>query len=340
MTTILASMQNSLLALESTKDGWKAYERLNQHNPTSLAYDPQNTERAYCGTFDSGLWKTDDNGQTWEKTSLKVSGSNITSISVSPVEKGKEGFNRLFVGMEPSVIFSSSDGGQTWEKINGFSKLPSSSSWSFPPRPWTHHVRWIEPDVNKKGYVFVAIEAGALIRSFDGGQTWIDRVEHGPYDTHVLRTHRKHPERLYSAAGDGYFESRDYGDTWKNSCEGLGHHTYLSGIAINADDPQNIVVSAASNAWKAHSRQDPESFVYRYSSGDKKWNLVSDGTPNSKGTIISILESNPDVRDEFYCLNNRGIYCSKDSGISWDVLDIPWPKEYNLQHPWALAIRG
>ena len=38
MTTILASMQNSLLVLDSTKDGWKVHEHLKQHNPTSLAY--------------------------------------------------------------------------------------------------------------------------------------------------------------------------------------------------------------------------------------------------------------------------------------------------------------
>ena len=69
------------------------------------------------------------------------------------------------------MIFSSGDGGQTWEKIDEFNKLPLSSVWSFPPRPWTHHVRWIEPNVHKEGYIFVAIEAGALIRSFDGGQT-------------------------------------------------------------------------------------------------------------------------------------------------------------------------
>ncbi|MDF0682041.1 MAG: hypothetical protein P0116_13870 [Candidatus Nitrosocosmicus sp.] len=49
-------------------------------------------------------------------------------------------------------------------KIDEFNKLHSSSTWSFPPRPWTHHVRWIEPDVNNKDYIFVAIEAGALIK--------------------------------------------------------------------------------------------------------------------------------------------------------------------------------
>jgi hypothetical protein len=110
-------------------------------------------------------------------------------------------------------------------------------------------------------------------------------------------------------------------------------------LAVNSSDPQNLIVSAASNARKAHARQDSESFVYRRSSDNKKWNLVTDGIPDSKGTIISVLESNPHIRDEFYCFNNRGIYCSKDSGISWNMLEIPWSKEYNSQHPMALAIQ-
>jgi photosystem II stability/assembly factor-like uncharacterized protein len=273
------------------------------------------------------------------------------SLAVSHTEKGKEGFSRLFVGTEPSMIFSSADGGYNWEQMDQFNKLPSSSSWSFPPRPWTNHVRTIEPDINKKEFIFVAIEAGALIKSIDGGKTWLDRVEGGPYDTHTLITHRKAPGRLYSAAGDGYFESQDYGNSWERLVEGLGQHTYLSDIAVNSDNPQNLIISAASNAFKAHYREDPESFVYRcccssdsYDDDNsekriRRWSLATDGLPESKGTIISILKSNPKIKDEFYCLNNKGIYCSKDSGISWDMLVIPWSKEYYLHHPWSLAIR-
>jgi photosystem II stability/assembly factor-like uncharacterized protein len=343
LTTILAALEDLVLIVESSKDGWKVQESLKGQKPSSLVFDPEHPQRAYCGTSDNGLYKTDDNGQTWEKTSLKASNSSIMSLSVSPIEKGQDGFNKIFVGMEPSIIYSSIDGGHTWEKIDEFNKLPSHSTWSFPPRPTTHHVRWIEPDVNRKEYLFVAIEAGALIKSFDGGKTWIDRILNSPYDTHELRTHRKSPKRLYSAAGDGYFESQDYGVSWKNLDEGLGEHTYLLGIAVNSHDPENIVVSAASNAWQAHYRQGAESFVYRRSydihDNDETWALTTDGLPESKGTIISLIESNPKIKDEFYCLNNRGIYCSKDSGISWDMLDIPWTKEYHLQHPWALAVK-
>ena len=343
MTTVLASLQNSLLVANSSKDGWRVKEHFKGLDPSSLVCDSQNSERAYCGTFDNGLLKTDDNGYTWNKTSLNTSGCNIMSLATRSMEKGEKRFDKLFVGMEPSIIYSSIDGGNTWEKINEFNKLPSSSSWSFPPRPWTHHVRWIEPDVNRKDYLFVAIEAGALIKSFDGGKTWIDRIENSPYDTHTLRTHKKAPQRLYSSAGDGYFESQDYGASWKKLDQGLGQHTYLLGIAVNSDDPENIIISAASNAWQAHYRQDAETLVYRRSydihDSDKRWTLTTDGLPESKGTIISMIESNPKIKDEFYCLNNRGIYCSKDSGISWDVLDIPWAKEYHLQHPWALAVK-
>ena len=335
-------MQTNLLVLDSTKDGWKVHEGLKNVNPSSVAFDPLRHDRAYCATFDNGLWKTDDKGQSWEKTSLDMSGSNIMSLSVSPTKRSNEEFNKIFVGMEPSLIFTSIDGGKSWEKIDEFNKLSSSSTWSFPPRPWTHHVRWIEQDVNNENNVFLAIEAGALIKSNDGGRSWIDKVKDGPYDTHTLRTHKNASQRLYSAAGDGYFESLDSGNTWERIVEGLGTHTYLYGLAVNHNDPQNVIVSAASNAWKSHAIQDLETFVYRRDSDEKsnRWILSSDGLPEPKGTVISIIEADPKNKDEFYCLNNRGIFYSSDSGKSWTSLDIPWSKEYNLQHPWALAVIG
>jgi len=115
--------------------------------------------------------------------------------------------------------------------------LESSLTWSFPPRSWTHHVRWIEPDVNNLDYIFVAIEAGALVHSRDGGRTWIDLAKQGPYDTYTMATHKKTPRRLYSAAGDGYFESFDYGESWNSPTAGLKHH-YLYGLAVDSANPK------------------------------------------------------------------------------------------------------
>lgn len=85
-----------------------------------------------------------------------ISSPYVTSVSVSCLVRENK-FNKVYVGTEPSALYISNDGGSSWEKMSALNNLPSSTSWSFPPRPWTHHVRWIEPDANNPDYVFVAI---------------------------------------------------------------------------------------------------------------------------------------------------------------------------------------
>lgn len=269
MAKILAGMEDSLLVLESSSTGWSVHESLSGIQPQSIVFDSHNPNRAYCGTFGQGLWKTDDGGQNWDRIGKSdICSPNVTSVSISSLEERDNGFDVLYAGTEPSEFYRSNDGGYSWERKMGLNNLSSSKSWSFPPRPWTHHVRWIEADVNIAGYVFVAIEAGALVQSHDGGKTWIDRVEQGPYDTHTLSTHRGAPKRLWSSAGDGYFESFDYGKSWNRPVKGL-RHLYLYGLAVDCKDPQTVIVSASSGPWQAHSLEDPLSSIYRKSGDDE-----------------------------------------------------------------------
>lgn len=201
-------MEDSLLSIESSKTGWKTHESLKGTRPQCIAFHSRNQNRAYCGTFGDGLWMTNDAGQTWNRIGKdQISSNEVMSVSVSRLAAC------VYVGTEPTALYKSDDGGESWYRMSTINNLGSSKSWSFPPRPRTSHVRWIESDANIPNYVFVAIEAGALVQSHDGGKTWIDKVKGGPYDTHTLATHRMAPKRLYSAAGDGYFESFNYGDS-------------------------------------------------------------------------------------------------------------------------------
>jgi hypothetical protein len=200
--------------------------------------------------------------------------------------------------------------------------LPSAVTWSFPPRPHTHHVRWIETDVTVAERVFVAIEAGALVRTFDGGRTWHDRVRGGPYDTHTAATHALAPGRIYSAAGDGYFESTDAGETWRSPEDGL-QHRYLVGVAVDPTDPDTVIVSATDGPFVAYRPQSAEAYLYR-STGRNRWEQAMTGLPQAKGTTVSRFATHPTEPGAIYAANNRGLFRSDDAGGSWKAPDVPW----------------
>jgi hypothetical protein len=262
------------------------------------------------------------------------------AVAVSRGERsGDHGI--CYVGTEPSALYRSADGGATWRECATLRELPSAPTWSFPPRPWTSHVRAIAPDPNVGGRLYVAIEAGALVRTRDGGQSWTDRVEGGPFDSHTLATPRQTPDLIYSAAGDGYSlagmgfaESSDGGRTWTRPSAGLPYH-YLWGLAVNPTDPTELIVSCAPGPREAHQPEHARSAICRRTGADP-WQHCGDGLPPDNGTLASSLAAHEGESGIFYAANNMGVYRSPDSGQTWRRIEIPWPAEHHGKHVRAL----
>jgi photosystem II stability/assembly factor-like uncharacterized protein len=302
---------------------WTVTEHLNGRSPVSVAVDTRDPTRVYCGTAGAGLFRSRDSGRNWEPVGPGIDHPIVTAVAVGNAERG-EGRGIVYAGTEPSAVFRSDTGGDSWADVAGLRTLPSSDTWSFPPRPQTHHVRWIEADVSAANRVYVAIEAGALVRTFDGGRTWHDRVRGGPYDTHTAATHPLAPGRIYSAAGDGYFESTDAGNTWSSPVDGL-QHRYLVGVAVDPADPDAVIVAATHGPGSAYSPRSAEAYVYR-KMGLKRWDQAMSGLPDSKGTTVSHFATHAGEPGAIYAANNRGLFKSDDAGRSWRALDIRWPE--------------
>lgn len=331
-STLVIALRDTLLVARPGPAGWTPTERLDGMRPTCLAADPRRPGRIYCGTSDHGLWVSDDTGEGWRDIGADITERRITAVAVAARESGND-VGVLYVGTEPSVVYRSEDGGDHCERMDGLDSLPSASTWSFPPRPETHHVRWIEPDPHRPGRLFVCIEAGALVCSDDGGRTWTDRVPGGPYDTHTLATHPAVAGRLYSAAGDGYFESDDAGASWRPIESGLRHH-YLFGVAVDPADPETVVVSAAPSPFVAYNAARAESVVHRKSGGG--WEPVHKGLPESKGATVAVLVSAGP--GEFWAANNRGVFRSTDAGRAWQRVPIQWPSAYTRRDVVAFLV--
>lgn len=348
------ALEKELLIVEQDDNHWRTTSHLSGLPVTCVAADPRQPERIYCGTFGRGLWRSTDAGLSWQPIAdtggtmetyhdTGIPHAQITSLAISPNEPAEK-YSVIYVGTEPTSLYRSENGGDTWQDLKSLRELPSAPDWHFPPRPFTSHARWITPDPQLPGHLFVAIEAGALVRSFDGGQTWEDRQPDGPLDTHTLLMHPLAPGRLYSAAGDGfgrpgmgYNESYDGGNTWRHPNEGLQHH-YLWSAAVDAVDPDLILISASTSPKDAHqANENSISAIYRKLHGDA-WQPITTGLPDIKGTVIANLTNHPNKAGEFYLLCNKGLYQSTDSGLTWTQLDIPWKSEYIYQHPQMIAL--
>lgn len=342
MTMLFVALPDGLLVLRRKPGSWQVQRQLEGLPTQCVAADPLQPEQMYCGTFGHGLWRSVDAGATWQPVGEGIRSQQIMAVAVSRAERvGACGV--VYAGTEPSALYRSEDGGNTWRALTSLLSLPSAPTWSFPPRPYTSHVRAIGLDPHQAGRLYVAIEAGALVRSFDGGQTWEDRQPGGPFDTHTLGLPRQAPGRIYSAAGDGFMqpgqgfvESRDGGDTWDRSGSGLQHH-YLWGLAVDPGDPETLVVSAAAGPQQAHNSVSAESAIYRRVSGGS-WQQVLDGLPASRGMLASTMAANEVEPGVFYAANNQGMYRSPDAGRSWERLAMAWPEQEHRSRPEGLLV--
>src|SRR5258708_37014099 len=154
---------------------WTVEEHLAGLSPGCVAGGLNSPAQVYCGTARAGLFRSRDSGRNWEPVGRGIDHLMVTAVDVCHAEQA-DGFGVVYAGTEPSAVFRSDNGGDSWVDLAGLRALPSAGTWSFPPRPPTHHVRWIEADVSAAKRVFVAVEAGAPGRPVHGGRTCGDRV--------------------------------------------------------------------------------------------------------------------------------------------------------------------
>ncbi|HSM58688.1 MAG TPA: hypothetical protein VK879_21215 [Candidatus Sulfomarinibacteraceae bacterium] len=319
MTSIVIVTPDAVLLVRQGQ-AWTVETYLEGMKAGAVAVD-ESAGRLYVGTSGNGLYRSADGGRSWE--ALPFDHDQVSAVAVQNSSGAEQGV--VYAGTAPSTFWRSDDGGESWQEQTAMTELPSASEWSFPPQPDTHHVRWIEPDPHVAGKLYVAIEAGALLRAEDGGQTWRDRVPGGPYDTHTAATHPQAQGRVYSAAGDGYYESADGGESWTRLMDGL-RHRYLVGVAVDPGDADTVVVSAARGPRMSYHPRGAEAYVYCKPAAAGPFKMAMEGLPPAEGTIASRLATHAAQPGVFYAANNHGLFRSNVAERRWQALPVEWPE--------------
>jgi photosystem II stability/assembly factor-like uncharacterized protein len=175
----------------------------------------------------------------------------------------------------------------------------------------------------------VGIELGGVMRSRDGGATWLDHNPQAHSDAHILLTHAASPERVNEAAGQGIALSEDRGDSWRRLEGELDRH-YAWAAAIDSADPDLWYVSVSRSPFAAHSGGDGQARLLR-TEGDGWQPIDAWGDDPHLRRMPYAMAPLPDrPRSLLAGLSGGTLLLSEDAGQSWSELSQRLPDVVDL----------
>jgi photosystem II stability/assembly factor-like uncharacterized protein len=308
MARLYAATGDGIARLDEVGGAWTAALSLPGSGAQCLAVDPADRETLYAGLREGGVRRSADGGRAWIDCELPEPA--VFSLAVSAAD------GAVYAGTEPSRLFRSDDRGESWSDLEALLELHSQPRWSFPPRPWTSHVRWIAPSPHDAGLLLVGIELGGLMRSTDGGVSWQDHRPGAQLDVHSLAWHPHVPGRAYEAGGGGAAFSTDAGETWQPADEGRDRN-YTWSVTVDPDDPDCWYLSASTGPFAAHGGGDPQARIYRRRDG-RPWEPLAGGLPDPLPAMpYALLATEGRL---FAGLADGQIWESADGGDRWAAL--------------------
>jgi hypothetical protein len=282
-----------------------------------LAVDARNQRIVYAGTQGHGVLRSSDYGKTWSAAGL--AGHIVKALAVSSTLPGT-----IFAGTKPPLLFVSRDSGASWEELRSFRRIRSRCFWFSPAEtPFTAYVQAIALSPTDPRTIVVGIEAGAVVQSQDGGETWSDHRRGALRDCHSLTFHATSGEWVYEGGGTGagVSVSRDAGTSWIQPGEGLDRH-YGWAVAADPARPEVWYASASYSPLSAHREHHAGAVIAR-SVGGAPWELLSGGLPQLLNHMPYALVTDATAPGHLYAgLSSGEVWHTTDHGESWRQLPL------------------
>ncbi|MGH9487992.1 MAG: VPS10 domain-containing protein [Terriglobales bacterium] len=307
---------------------WRMAGTFRAGRTDAVAGNAHQLDTYYMGAVDGGVWKTINDGTTWQPIFDHEPVASIGAIAVAPSDP-----NIIYVGTgeddprseftEGDGMFKSTDAGQTWTRI-GLEKTKQIGRIIVDPN---------DPNrvfVAALGNIYAATPQRGVYRSTDGGQTWqkvlftndntgaID-LSFDPNNSQViyaaLWATRRPPWTVYPSSHEpdsGLYKSTDGGSTWTHLTNGLPANPGRIGVAVAPSDPNRVYAMVDAGA--------KEGGLYRSDDAGATWKLMdNDNRIWNRGWYFESVTIDPKDENTLYAINTT-VYRSTDGGshfIAW-----------------------
>ncbi|WP_321477611.1 hypothetical protein [uncultured Paludibaculum sp.] len=320
--------------LKSVNSG-ATFKQLNQLHILAMAFDPRNPDRIYIAAEGTGLWLSEDGGQTAKPINEGFVSRRLISVAAADGSL----YTNVIQDGDGGGIFSSRNGGKSWNLSASSSALRDN------------HITRLAGCPGDEKLLFAGNETRAL-RSRDGGKAWT-----------VLRLSSADPRLMalacvpavssnkplvYAGTDTGLLRSADAGQTWqpvKLTSVNIAHN--IQAIYTSPAAPQRVAVRTtfamylsedSGVSWKVMNILFPVSLVndialaggpkgaalvataqglYVSEDGGKTWQRRQNGL--QPGTVSS-LAVRPERPDEVYASQFGRVFRSTNGGREWESL--------------------
>ncbi|MEZ5012224.1 MAG: hypothetical protein R2744_11870 [Bacteroidales bacterium] len=284
----------------------------------SVAVHPDNPFTIYAGAGSGSLWKTVNNGTTWEPIFDDQPTFAIGSVAIAPSDP-----DVIWVGTGEVLMARSSYSG-----LGVFRSEDAGKSWQNMGLEGTYHIPKIVIDPEKNETVYVAAlghnytynEERGVYKTIDGGKNWekvlylgdkigiIDLVM-DPADNLTLyavawERERKAWRNDIAGKGSGIYRTNDGGKTWKRLANGIpvGEHVGRIGLAI-APTNANVIYALIDNQQpdSTQSRGTVGGELFRSDDKGERWvKTHREPFPTSIGYDFCLVRVSPDDENEVF----------------------------------------
>lgn len=305
----------------------------------------------YAASASGGVWKTINEGTTWEPIFQHAASTSIGDVTIAPSNQdivwiGGGEANIFRSSMAGSGVYKSTNGGKTWQHM-GLTGTHTIPRIIIHPR---------NPDivyVASSGHEWTENEERGLYKTIDGGKTWdkvlyidqrtgvIDLVM-DPTDSQILyaaiwqRTRKKwnDPRNEPDYTSSGIYKTIDGGESWKKIVNGLPKARYRGRVGIDLCQSNPQVIYAFVDNYEIAGDWDTDTTdsygrpmgkmikgatVYRSDNAGETWKQVSKENDYMKtlcatyGWVFGQIRVDPIDENKIYVMG-LGLNLSEDGG--------------------------
>ncbi len=273
---------------------------------SDIAIDPRNPGVFYVGLAMGGVFKTGDNGASFEGVFDKESTLSIGAVAIAPSDSDVvwvgtgEANDRNSSGWGNGV-YRSGDGGGTWQNVGLKDSRAIGRIIVHPKDPNVAYVA-------ASGHLWIDGGERGLFKTIDAGKTWkpvlqatgagasrtgCSDVAFDPSNPEIVyatlyarqRTPWGFTYGVAASEGDdvgGIYKSVNGGAAWKKLAGGLPTQTGRIGLSVSASNPKIVMAVVQSDEGGAGDFRDITSKrggVFRSEDGGEKWTRTSDIDP-------------------------------------------------------------